>query len=253
MLIVLNALYFIGPFVLAWVIGRRLLNVGWRPYVVGIVAFVVASDGTAIVVVLGKGAGVLLGASELSLAWIGAAATGIGAGLCEEGCRARAFAWLRRRGTAINWKTGVMYAIGHSGLEVIIVGAMLVGLLVLLRAAPEALTGSLAEYAAAMGKTSIAATAVGVAQRLLGGTLIHTCFTMLVVRSFRQGRRTWFWGAVAWHAVHDFLLLIPGTQRWMAASYGRLGLVLGTGMALYAAILWRLVRTERAAERVASA
>jgi len=223
-------LMIVGPFVAALVLTRRL-SAGWRLFWLGALVFVVSQLVLRLPLV-----GALQAALAPQLAGSPALSFALGAGLAltaalfETGGRWVGYRFLLRHDPK-TWDTGVMFGLGHGGIE----SALLIGGLAIAQLA-ALLTTTEAQLAAmpAVQADALRALAAGVAdvpawfglngayERVMA-VVFHVAMSVLVLQSFARGEARWTWYALALHTVMDFVtpVLIPallpaGTARLVA-------------------------------------
>jgi len=231
--------YFIGPFLIAALL-KRHLQAGWGIFFIGFPLFILSQIGIGLI----QGSIGSL-AYFMDSAWTPFIVTFVGclaAGLCEESCRVLGFKWLIRR-RPVTAGRGIMYAIGHSGMETLIVG---VGFFVALLVGTFA-TGLLegddgtAELLNQLLSLSPAWTISMAAHRLFFGLLIHSVFTLLVVRYMQHNTIGWLLAAMGLHALNNGVALSLQNQMGdpVFLSLYSLGLVVVYGTLLV--VLWKRV------------
>lgn len=208
-----HLIYFLGPFVLAWLIGRKRLNVGYMPFFIGALFFLLSQ--IVVGIVAGTGAAIALLTSLPLIATITGA---VAAGVCEEGCRYMAFKQMAKRKIETNRRTGVMYAIGHSGLESWMVGGVFLVSALALSQFPDLLDANMLGMLTEMGNIPMGETIYGAFERLIGGLAIHTAFTLVVVMAIVRSDRRFLYLAMLWHAVHDIIFMSPQVSGYLASS-----------------------------------
>ena len=142
----------------------------------------------------------------LLLAWV--AFSAFTAGLFEETGRYVAF---RKVFTAEqSWRAGVMFGLGHGGLEsVLLVGLSIAGNLVLYVLLARGVPVPLPEAATAAIVQQFAAVTPGLA--LLGGLervlsmCVHVACSLAVLRAVREQRPRWYLAALGFHAVSNLV------------------------------------------------
>jgi len=231
-------IYFVGPFLIALLLKRRL-GAGWGIFLIGSPLFVLSQIGVGLI----QG-GVGLAGWGLNVSWTPALVTYSGclaAGLCEESCRILGFKWLQRRGRPLTWGRGFMYAIGHSGMETIIVGLGMIGVVVATTFAADFLDAKTATMLGEFMAMSTGWAIILAAQRLFGGLLIHAVFTSMVMLYMQRKSRWWLLGAMALHATNNAIALSLQHRFDDPAFLGiyTVGLVVFYSSALY--LLWRQV------------
>ena len=160
------------------------------------------------------------------------------AGLFEDTGRFAAFQAFPALRASPTWRTGLVYALGHSGMESIIVGA-----------SPELLTPDVLASSRALLATGAGAAVYAAVERVLVGALMHACFTLVVLLGILRRQRRYLGLAILWHFVHDLIALNLGevTAHWMGhATWITFILV------IYSWLLIRLVRSSLVAGSSAS-
>ena len=191
-------LYFMGPFLiglLAW----RLTGARWRALWIGMPLFLLSQLLMSILLVALGLTGKLFSAElAANMVIVGG---WLAAGLCEESCRVLGLWWLSKKGPVTD-RTGFMYAIGHSGMETIVVGAGVL-FVVFLPASLYQHVPQAEEMVEAVKSISTAMAVIYALHRLLFGLLIHSTYTALVVRYVRKGPLLWLLAAMGLHAVNN--------------------------------------------------
>lgn len=216
---VLNAVLMIGiPLVLALFLTRRG-KAGFRPVWVGALAFVLSQVGhlpfNQFLLLPGlRSAGVDLAAEGgRSLVLLGLAA-GLSAGIFEEAARYLVFRyWLKWRGDSL---LPVKYAVGHGGVEAVLVGLLALTALVQVLAlgGDGSLEGFDPEQAQLIRSQLEAYWAVPWGQSLLGAwervsaLLFHLGASLLVFKSVREKRIGWLAAAVMGHTALDAFAVV---------------------------------------------
>jgi uncharacterized membrane protein YhfC len=238
------SLYLLGPLALA-LVARRLLRTPLAPFWAGVITFFLAWLCVIVVTQAVAASGPAVGGGGVAYTIVLAAA----AGLLEETGRFAAFqAFPALRGSA-SWRTGLVYALGHSGMESVIVGASLGLTAAVVAHRPELLTPDVLASSRALLATGTGGAVYTAVERVLVGALMHACFTLVVLLGIlrRQGRYLGL--AILWHFVHDLIALNLGevTAHWMGhATWIAFILV------IYSWLLIRLVRSSLAAGSGAS-
>ena len=239
-------IYLLGPFLAALLVFRRF-GVPWRVFWIGFPAFFLSQVGVTIFSV--AGAFIAFGL-DVSISFWTAVLGAIGAGVCEEGCRYYALRHVSRRGVRPSWNVGLMYAVGHSGLETLLVGFGLLLAVLTVVFAPDQVAGDTLVGLSAVGELGFVKSSALALERMVGGLVIHLAFTSLVVLSLLRGNRMYLWGAMAWHAAHDMVFLQPGLQDRLHTSDGFHAAVIGSLLVAYLVVVWWL--RERCGARVDS-
>jgi uncharacterized membrane protein YhfC len=221
------AVIVIGPFVAA-VIAQRRLAAGWRIFWLGALVFIISQMLLRIPLV-----GVLQSimaphiASSSAMSVVIGALLAVTAALFETGGRVLGSRFLLRREPK-NWGTGVMFGLGHGGIEssVLIGGLALAQLAALLTTTASTLQEMPPLQADAL-RTLADDVANGPAWLGLRGAYervvavtFHVAMSLLVMQSFIRGEQRWTWYALGAHSLMDFivptllpLLLAPGIAR----------------------------------------
>jgi uncharacterized membrane protein YhfC len=192
--------YFLGPLLLG-VVGAKLLRQRFAVCGIGAGAFLLAW------VVMQTAAGVASQAMHLTERsfFYGLIVAAL-AGVCEESTRFVVFrqfgAFARNR----HWPSSTMYAVGHSGMETIIVGLTLLLIAAVLKYKPDAVS----DPALLKQCRETLALAPGLRlyqafERLLIGLLIHACFSAVVMLSFVRAQTRWVLAAGLWHFAHNLI------------------------------------------------
>lgn len=239
------------PIVLA-IIARRRLKVGWRYFGFGALIFFVfqvITRAPAVVILQNVLARQLRASIPLQISWLVILA--ITAGLFEEVGRYVAYRFLMRREEK-TWNKGVMYGIGHGGLEsmLLIGGAQLLALINILTlmsilntnpaALPATQHAQVLRQFAALNAQPVWSPLLGAWERLW--TLpIQIALSVMVLQVFRRNNIGWLWLAILAHAIVDFTAVI--VIQVLGSSFGVSLLVEGI-VAIFGLIalwiIWRL-------------
>lgn len=220
------AIMVIAPFVIAFVVQRRL-GVRWYVFWLGALVFFVSQMLlripilAALQLVLGPPATGSLGATLA----VGAALA-LTAALFETGGRYVGYKLMRR--TQKQWGVGVMFGLGHGGIEsaVLVAGAATAQLVALLTLTTDQLATLPAPQAEAISALAAAVSAgpawlgfAGAWERLVA-IAFHVAMSVLVLQTFVRGEWRWTAYALGAHFLLDFIIpsLIPtlvadGTAR----------------------------------------
>jgi uncharacterized membrane protein YhfC len=195
-----NIVYFAGPFVLG-IAGAILLRQRFRVFVIGLVTFLLAwivMQSAAAVATQG------FGVTERSLLY--ALIVSLLAAVCEEPARYIAFRRLPAFRGNHNWRSSLTYALGHHGLETIVVGLTILLVTLVVRYKPDAISDPVTlrdcQAAVALGSGTKLYNAF---ERLSVGLLIHACFSGVVMLAVARGRTRWLFAAMAWHFAHNMV------------------------------------------------
>jgi len=208
----------IGPFVAALVLTRRL-SAGWRLFWLGALVFVVSQLVLRLPLVGALQAVIapqLAGSPALSFALgMGLAFT---AALFETGGRWVGYRFLLRRDPK-TWDTGVMFGLGHGGIEsALLIGGLAIAQLAALLTTTEAQLAAMPAVQADALRTLAAGVAdvpawvglKGAYERVMA-VVFHVAMSVLVLQSFARGEARWTWYALALHTMMDFVtpVLLP--------------------------------------------
>jgi len=181
--------------------------------------------------------------SSAALRWGWLLVVALTAGLFEEVGRYVGYRWLMR-GQDKTWPRGVMYGVGHGGLEAwftaFLAGTTLINLIVLsktgLASLPPAAQAQVAQSFAVLNAQPFWFPLLGAWERLW--TLpVQVGLSVLVLQVFRKGSLRWLWLAILAHTIVDFTTLalsqvtaIPAIPRTLliealVAVYGIIGLL----------------------------
>lgn len=228
-------IYFFGPFLLAFFLGKKILKAHYRTFAVGLLTFFVAWVCIMIVTQIPAAGSESFQEGTMLYALIISAS----AGLFEESGRYFAFRIFKGVREKRNLNTGIMYAIGHSGMESIIVGGNLLLTAAVVKYAPEALSPELLEESKKVLEISFHQGLYNSLERLLVGLLIHSCFTLLVLLSLVKSKKKYLGFAMLWHFGHDMVgfNLHRLSEHWVVEKLWILFIVV-----VYSWILARLSR-----------
>jgi len=228
--------YFLGPFLLAFLIGKRLLKATYGAFGIGLLAFFAAWVCIMVITQVSRGMTNSLKEGTLLYSIITAAS----AGLFEESGRFFAFGIFRRLRDKRNWNAGIMYAIGHSGMESIIVGATLILTIIITKYSPQLLSPEVLGQSKALLEIGVLEGVYNSFERLFVGLLIHSCFTSLVLLSFTTAETRYLFLAMLWHFGHDMVALNLHllSSHWIVGKIWIVFIVVA-----YSWILFRLRKT----------
>jgi uncharacterized membrane protein YhfC len=203
--------YFFGPFLLAFFIGRRLLKAKYSVFAIGLLTFFAAW----VCVMIAVGVSALKQETILYSIVVSASA-----GLFEESGRFFAFRIFKGLREKTNWNTGIMYAIGHSGMESIIVGANLLLTIVIVKYAPQVLSPELLNQSKAVLQIGFLQGLYYSFERLFVGLLIHSCLTSVVLLSLIKSQKRYLFLAMLWHCGHNMVGFNLGrlSEHWVAGK-----------------------------------
>jgi uncharacterized membrane protein YhfC len=223
--------YFVGPFLLG-VFGARYLRQRFRVFFVGFLAFFLAW------VVMQTVATVAARALHLpESAFLYGLIVSALAGLVEEPTRYLVFRQFAPFKVQRNWNASTMYALGHHGMETVIVGVSLLLTVLVVKYKPDAISDPAllkqCREAAALG-TGLRLYNAG--ERLFVGLLIHTCFSAVVMLAVARSQVRYVFLAGLWHCVHNLVgfNLHRLSDHWLAGRAWIVVIVVGyTWLALH--------------------
>jgi uncharacterized membrane protein YhfC len=241
------------PVVLAVVVRRRL-GLSWRYIAYGALIFTLFQLVTrvpAVFALQGVVGPALAGSRPLQIAWL--AGLALSAGLFEEVGRYIGYRWLMR-GEEKTWPKGVLYGLGHGGIEavVLVAGLQLIALVNLVVLSTLNLdTLGLSEAQRAQVEQQVAAVAampawmplLGVWERIWS-IAFHVAMSVVVLQGFRRpgGPLVWVALAVALHFLINFvgagaplLFGVSGTEGALVSE----GIIALFGLASLL-LIWRL-------------
>lgn len=144
---------------------------------------------------------------------------GLSAGMFEEFARYFAYRfWVK---DARTWKAGMMFGVGHGGIEAIMLGALagyaLIQALVYRNAdlaaivSPEQLELAVSQLEA-YWSTPWYLSIMGAVERI-GAICFHLSASVLVLQAFRRKNKWWVFAAIGWHTLLD-AVAVYGIQVW---------------------------------------
>jgi uncharacterized membrane protein YhfC len=194
---------------------RRRLGVGWRYFGYGALIFVLFQLISRVPITLAIQSLIApqLQASRAALiAWV--AISALTAGIFEEVGRYIGYRWLMKREEK-TWARGVMYGIGHGGIESMLLVAGLTALTiiqVLALSRTDLSTLPLTAEQRALAAQQLAAIAAQPSWTPLAGAWerlwtipLHVALSVVVLQVFRRGSMRWLWLAILAHALADLL------------------------------------------------
>lgn len=205
------------PLALAALAHRRF-QVEWRYFAFGVAIFAIFQLLTRVPLVTVAGALLqpTLRASRAA-AWGYLFALALTAALAEEIGRYLGYRWFMGREPK-TWARGVMYGLGHGGLESIVIvgGGALLSLvsLLALQSANFSRLSAAQQHAVARQFTAIAALPgwfplLGAWERLWT-VVVHVALSLIVMQVFVRRQRRWLGVAIAAHFALDFFILALG-------------------------------------------
>lgn len=149
---------------------------------------------------------------------VGALFPSLTAGLFEEGCRFLGYRYLfkpERR----NWRNGLMYGVGHGGIEAIVLVAVNhLFMFLFIVFAPEILpAGVLAQVQALPAYMPLVA-----ALERVFALCIQVGLSIVVLQCFVRGSRKYLGAAIAFHTAVDFVVILAVQKSifWAEAAAG---------------------------------
>jgi uncharacterized membrane protein YhfC len=238
-------IYFLGPLILG-VVGATILRQRFRIFFIGFVAFLIAW------IVMQTLAGIAtkgLHVAETSFLY-GLIVSAL-AGIFEESTRYVVFRQFDSFKGNRNWNSSMMSALGHHGMETVIVGLTMLLIFVVVKYKPDAIS----DPATLKQCREMVALGAGVKiynalERLVVGFFIHASFSGVVMFSFARSRVRWLFIAMAWHFAHNLIgfNLHRLSSHWLV-SKGWIVIVI----ALCSYVLFRLRRAMPPAPVVSTA
>ncbi|MCG8346924.1 MAG: YhfC family intramembrane metalloprotease [Chloroflexales bacterium] len=202
------------PLALA-VLARRKLGVGWRYFGFGALVFFVSQMLIRIPLIIALQMALapqLSGSRGLQIAFGGLLA--LTAGLFESVGRYLGYRWLMRNDEK-TWSKGVMYGLGHGGIEamLLVAGLALANLIALLTMSAvqfEALPLDAREALLEATQLPIWVVFAGAWERIWAISF-HAAMSLVVLQVFRRGSMRWLLYAILLHALFDFIapVLVP--------------------------------------------
>lgn len=201
------------PLALAFWIWRRY-GVSWLFFVYGLGVFIIFQLLMRIPMV--QLVQTLFGAQIRSSTWLTGAwlvLLAFTAGLFEECGRYVGYRWIMPKDPK-TWKVGMMYGVGHGGIEsIVLVGLTQVTLLATLTLypvvadfLPETLRGLLATQVAAMVGSPAWLPLLAAWERFWT-VLFHMAMSLVVLQVFRRGRLSWLWLAIGLHTLLNLVVV----------------------------------------------
>lgn len=209
------------PLATAAILTRRW-QVGWRLVLAGAVTFIAAQvlhlpfNAYVLNPWLARLGGDLSSGAGIGLA-ISALGLGLAAGVFEEAARWLSYRfWVR---SARSWRQGVVFGVGHGGVEALLVGLASAATLIQLAALrgqdlaaivpPDQLSLATAQVEAYWALPAWASL-FALAERV-SALVIQLSLSVLVLQAFvRKGRGWWLLAAVGWHALIDAVAVYVG-------------------------------------------
>jgi uncharacterized membrane protein YhfC len=235
-LYLIYSLDFILPLMLVLLVGRRLLRGSWTAVALGFVAFFVAGT----LVLVSQTVAPFFGVAADSVAM--AVLISTGAGVFEEGARLTAFSALLALKRPLERANGVMYALGHSGMEAMFFGAMTMFVLMLLAWVPEHIPEPRPPELDAFAAMGAGSALADVLSRVILGPIIHSVWSLVVLLAVARRQLRYFFLAVAWHFAHDMMAIavIPRLESeiWVNAWLAFVALFYSAALVYLFRVVW---------------
>jgi uncharacterized membrane protein YhfC len=197
------------------IVARRRLSVSWRYFGYGALIFVLFQliSRVPLTLFIQSQIAPQLQASRAALiSWV--AISALTAGLFEELGRYIGYRWLMKREEK-TWAKGVMYGLGHGGIEsmLLVAGLLAITLIqVLALTRADLSTLPLTAEQRALAQQQLAAIAAQPAWVPLLGAWerlwtipLHVALSVVVLQVFRRGSLRWLWLAILAHALVDLV------------------------------------------------
>lgn len=205
------------PFLLGFRIHKRY-QASWRFFAYGAGIFVVfqlVMRIPLVQIIQALFGNQLRASNTLQIAWL--VALSFSAGLFEEIGRYVGYRWIMPNEQR-SWKIGVMYGLGHGGIEAILLVGLTqlvtLGLLafspILSTILPAEIQGLLVGQTAALVGSPPWLPFLAAWERLWT-VLFHCAMSLVVLQVFRQRRTGWLWLAVALHTITNIVVVIIPT------------------------------------------
>lgn len=193
-------IYFVGPFLLG-LAGARYLQQRFRVFFIGFLAFFVAW------IVMQTVATVAARALHLSEgAFLYGLIVSALAGLVEESTRYLVFRQFAPFKIQRSWNASTMYALGHHGMETVIVGLSLLLTVLVVQYKPDAISDpALLRQCREVVALGDGAKLYNAGERLFVGLLIHTCFSGVVMLALARSQVRYVCLAGLWHFAHNLV------------------------------------------------
>nr|WP_290670661.1 YhfC family glutamic-type intramembrane protease [Ardenticatena sp.] len=244
----------LGPLVVAWWWHRRT-NATWQAWFLGVATFTVSQLIlripllTLLTLALRD---VNLSPSSTTVWLFNAVVLSFSAGVFEEWGR---WFFLRHLAKRVrSFHEGVMFGLGHGGIEaIVLVGLNVLGTLVLLFMSDTILAhlsilapqdaDAVRQQIEAVRTLPAWAPLLGLWERVLAMTL-HVALSLLVLWGVRQQRRALVWLAVCWHGFFNLLAL--GVLRLTASTLlTEVALTMATALSIWAIVCLRPLLAEQ--------
>jgi len=230
--------YFIFPFVLG-LIGKKLLGQKFKVFIIGLISFFIAW------IICQTISGILTSYNIKEGMLIYTLIISLSAGIFEETARYIVFSKFKIFQDNKNWNSSIMYALGHHGMETIIVGFGLLLTFLIIKYKPDAISDpQLLENSKSVLELGFWVKIYNSFERLLVGLIIHSSYTCVVVLSFIKSDKKYFLLAIAWHFLHDMISfnIHRISEYWIVSKSWVLIIVI-----LYSYLLfrfWRMMKKE---------
>ncbi len=248
-----------GPFLLGWWIHRRF-RASWSSWGWGALTFTASQvllriPLLAVITIALRGR--FSGMDPDAAFWINLVALTVSAGLFEEVGRYLVMRYLAKN--VRSWREGVMFGVGHGGIEAILLVGLtaavnlvliLAGerLLPLLQSASPEQTQLLQEQIQALRAMAWWMPFLGVWERVLAITF-HVSASLLVLRGVVLGEQRWLWLSVLWHTLFNAVAVLAIRYTNPVATEGLLTLVTLLAVVIILGSQGWFQRTEAGEER----
>jgi uncharacterized membrane protein YhfC len=249
----LNGLLMVALPVAVGVFLAHKYQLGWRPWWIGAVSFVLSQIGhipfnVAVGLLFERG---ILPTPAPSIGLLFSAVfAGLSAGVWEESFRYGAFRWWAKE--ARSWSKALMLGSGWGGAEAIILGILvLINYAVMVAAQVGDISSLIPEGQAALLDQQIAVywslpwydTLLGALERAFALT-VQICLSVMVVQVFIRKNILWLFIAIGWHALVDALAvyLVSTTSAYVTEA------VIGITAIISLVVIYALRQPEYARE-----
>lgn len=224
-------IYFGGPFLLG-VAGARYLRQRFRVFFIGFLAFFLAW------IVMQTAAAVAMRTLHLAeSAFLYGLIVSLLAGIVEESTRYLVFRQFSPFNVQRNWNASTMYALGHHGMETVIVGCSLLLTVLVVKYKPDAISDpALLKQCRELAALGTGIKLYNAGERLFVGLLIHTCFSAVVMLAIARAQVRYVLVAGLWHFAHNMVgFNLPRlSDHWLVSKAWIAVIVIGyTWLALH--------------------
>jgi uncharacterized membrane protein YhfC len=234
------ALWLLGPLLIAWLIGKRLLGASWIVFFIGIPTFICAWLMSVVT------SGVLAAASVAPSSFAFGLCISLSAGVSEESVRYLAFRFIGPMRCRLDWNHGLMYTFGHAGIESVIEGLTFLFMIGLLVWIPDQLDAETTAACLAAKNATIGTLLFTATTRIVLGPLIHGSWTCLIVMAVRDKRLSLYLLAISWHFAHNVIGFNVTRMLGGSGAYFWIGLI----AVLYPVFIWKMRAALKPASQV---